>query len=331
MRILVMKINLLLRFISLFLLLNYVGIAYSQRCPSEVIDIEDNIYATVILGEQCWLKENMRATTGAHGESLTYYSPGDDEGNVAKYGYLYTWESAKQVCPEGWHLPSMEEWRKLTIFVRSQERYQCGGVSENISKAMSVKKFWKNNLNPCSIGNLLEENNLTGFSAFPAGTYSDGFYDDFGKAAHFWSSTPEGKNMALTRYLYYHNPYVSVHGDYIKNGLSVRCVYDGKNHIQDEEYDGEEYDGEEYDGEEYDGEEYDDEEYDGEEYDDEEYDDEEYDDEEYDDEEYDDEEYDDEEYDDEEYDDEEYDDEEYDDEEYDDEEYDDEEYDKKRS
>lgn len=242
MRILVMKINLLLRFISLFLLLNYVGIAYSQRCPSEVIDNEDNVYATVILGEQCWLKENMRATTGAHGESLTYYSPGDDEGNAAKYGYLYTWESAKQVCPEGWHLPSLEEWWRLTIFVRSHERYQCGGVSENTSKAMSVKKYWKNNLIPCSIGNLQEENNSTGFSAFPAGTYSNGSYDDFGKLAHFWSSTPEGKDMASTCYLYYYNPYVSVHGDYLKNGLSVRCVYDGGNHIQDE--DEEEYDDE---------------------------------------------------------------------------------------
>lgn len=50
-----------------------------------------------------------------------YFKKGneDDESNVAKYGYLYDWEAANNVCPPGWRLPSVDDWRTLIDYVGS--------------------------------------------------------------------------------------------------------------------------------------------------------------------------------------------------------------------
>ena len=41
----------------------------------------------------------------------------NDQNNVAKYGYLYNWETAKVVCPAGWHLPTNDEWTTLENYL----------------------------------------------------------------------------------------------------------------------------------------------------------------------------------------------------------------------
>lgn len=37
--------------------------------------------------------------------------------NFENDGRLYTWEQASQACPNGWHLPDVEEWYTLINFV----------------------------------------------------------------------------------------------------------------------------------------------------------------------------------------------------------------------
>ena len=41
----------------------------------------------------------------------------NNKNNVRKYGYIYDWETAKNVCPDGWHLPSDKEWFELTEYL----------------------------------------------------------------------------------------------------------------------------------------------------------------------------------------------------------------------
>lgn len=46
-------------------------------------------------------------------ENGNYWAYGNDENNIAIYGYLYDWETAMNIAPEGWHLPSRVEWKWL--------------------------------------------------------------------------------------------------------------------------------------------------------------------------------------------------------------------------
>lgn len=57
-----------------------------------------------------WSKRNLDVAVAPS------YCYDNDERNCARYGRLYTWESAGRACKalgEGWRLPSDGEWREL--------------------------------------------------------------------------------------------------------------------------------------------------------------------------------------------------------------------------
>ncbi len=71
---------------------------------------DGKIYKTVKIGEQWIMAENL-AYKPANGNYWAYDS---NDSNIAIYGYLYDWETAMNIAPEGWHLPSREEWFAIT-------------------------------------------------------------------------------------------------------------------------------------------------------------------------------------------------------------------------
>src|SRR6056297_964922 len=131
-----------------FLLIIFIN-SYSQCGMDIVFDYDGNLYQTVPIGNQCWLKENMRTTHYADGDSImkvegetewnnlsvadkAYCWYNDDSAtNAEKYGKLYTWAAAvngndssdsssvgvQGICPDGWHLPSSCEWEQLAIYI----------------------------------------------------------------------------------------------------------------------------------------------------------------------------------------------------------------------
>lgn len=227
----------------------------SQTCPGTptVTDYDGNVYHTVQIGNQCWMKENLRTTHYSDGTSISlgfvdsvsstiayrYYPYGN---NVSSYGYLYNWKAVMRnssssaanpsgvqgICPDGWHVPSDAEWAQLTNYVSNHSQYVCGNDNENIAKALASSSGWLSNNNICTVGNNCTTNNSTGFSALPSGGYScaAGYSDNVGFSAAFWSSSECYSGYPYSRHLYSSVTVVSPSYADKNNGFSVRCVCD---------------------------------------------------------------------------------------------------------
>lgn len=224
-----------------------------QPCTvaATVTDVDGNMYNTVQIGNQCWMKENLRTTHYAGsteiplGSSATHhdyaaqrYYPNNNAELVGTYGYLYNWAAVMNgassstanpsgvqgICPNGWHVPSDAEWTQLTDYVSIHSAYLCNNDISNIGKALAATTGWNSYTSTCTIGNNPSTNNSTGFSALPAGL---SLSINFGNVADFWSATEETDNLhASIRILRYGEGNV-VKSTYFKNhGMSVRCVRD---------------------------------------------------------------------------------------------------------
>jgi len=120
-------------------------------------------YKIVTIGSQTWMAENLNYEIA---KSSCFKN---DPSKCEQYGRLYFWAAAMQACPQGWHLPSLEEWKILMDAV--------GG--ENVAGSLlKAKTGWRNNGNG---------SDLYGFSVLPAG-YGCGKFEGEGVDAYFWSS-----------------------------------------------------------------------------------------------------------------------------------------------
>jgi len=233
----------------------------SFTCGSTLYDIDGNDYATLLLGSQCWMKQNLRVSHYANGDTILLststvgttspyrYEP---DSNLTTYGYLYNWYAAmggsfssasnpsnvQGVCPDGWHLPSDAEWTQLTDFVASYDNgvYVCGNDYTSISKSMVSQQGWPEiSGDGCRIGNTLSANNSTGFSIPSSGTWDCGGgvgtngegYTNNGHAI-FLSAT-ENDNPTYSVYcreFYYNDSIAERTAPHKTFGRSVRCVRD---------------------------------------------------------------------------------------------------------
>jgi uncharacterized protein (TIGR02145 family) len=176
-----------------------------------VKDVDGNSYHTLAIGNQCWMRENMRATRFSNGDSIMLgqsfdfrhavrYFPGGDSSNVDAYGCLYNWNAVTHsganngnqyvqgMCPEGWHIPSIAEWEDLFGYLSGQSAMNCKNNTQYVAKALAAKSGWAVSEMDCAVGNQASSNNVSGFNALPAGIFV-GKFDFFGKIARFWSSS----------------------------------------------------------------------------------------------------------------------------------------------
>ena len=224
-------------------------------CGATISDIDGNIYNTVLIGDQCWTKENLRvrrynngtaipfdATGGAGGSSSTWnnltigahtiyaHDSVATPSNLTKYGYLYNWYAAKgistngtilandtlRICPSGWHVPTDAEWTTLTDVL--------GGENVAGGKMKSVGNFYWNSPNTGAT-------NESGFSALPGGyRNSGGGFENIRSNAFFWSDTEGVSSIAWNRDLFYNQSYVKRNYYYFginkSVGASIRCLKD---------------------------------------------------------------------------------------------------------
>ena len=228
----------------------------TQPCPDAptVTDVQGNVYNTVQIGNQCWMRENLRATMFADSTPITpgasYSTPEpnyfDDSTSIIpleQRGYLYDWAAAMHeaptsfavpsgvqgVCPNGWHLPSTAEWGVLLSFIRDQAEYNCNGEPTSTAKALASPSWWNSFNTDCCPGNQsVFPNNASGFGAVPAGTLRAYGYDDVGHYALLWTSS-ENESYSEAAY-YYGLDYDSqdvARGSTAKDRRgSVRCLRD---------------------------------------------------------------------------------------------------------
>jgi len=198
---------------------------------NSVTDYDGNIYETVTIGNQTWMKQNLRSLHYADGspiDSVWVYD--DNESNAETWGRLYSWDAAMHgasssngnpsgvqgACPDGWHMPSNAEFEQLIDFVG-------GGVSGGCALKSTDVAYW-------STPN--ENNNSSGFSARGSGMRSDpgSQYQSLKEIARYWSTTEDANNAFLANHMNLMYQYCTVQISSIvgtKNiGYSIRCVKD---------------------------------------------------------------------------------------------------------
>jgi len=200
------------------------------------IDPDDKNYSIVKIGDQTWMAENLAylpAVSGSNvgSDSLPYYYVYGFEGtnvNLAKkaandgnYGVLYNWVAARTACPEGWHLPTDEEWQTLEIALgMTPSESDLSGIRGSVGKILKSTSGWEENGSG---------NNQSGFAAVPMGfRFYEGGFDYLGHGAYHWTDSEYNTTYVWYRHLYH--AYIGTHRglDVKRYGFSVRCVRDAK-------------------------------------------------------------------------------------------------------
>lgn len=183
-------------------------------------------YATIQIGDQCWMAENLNIGTQIDGSSdqtnnysIEKYCYDDNIAQCNVYGGLYQWNEmmgyinipgARGICPEGWHLPTDAEWTDLTNFLGDEDA--AGGKMKETGTT-----HW-NSPNTSAT-------NSNGFTALPGGYRNyNGAFEYMGFYAYWWSSTEFSSTHAYDRHLFFNSANIYRTTNVYNFGFSVRCV-----------------------------------------------------------------------------------------------------------
>jgi uncharacterized protein (TIGR02145 family) len=217
------------------------------RCPGVLVltDIEGNVYNTLQIGNQCWMKENLKTTTYNNGSPIPDVTNGSTWSTLTtgayvwydndiswkdKYGALYNYYAvvdSNGLCPTGWHVPTHDEWTTLTNHI--------GGAGLTGNKLKSCRQAdsslgWDCNTSEHPRWNQHNTQYGTddyGFAGLPGGNRD--FYGSFyliGETGYWWSSTEQSSNNIWHRSLYYNGGGVGMGYAGKRNGVSIRCLRD---------------------------------------------------------------------------------------------------------
>lgn len=214
------------------------AVGYNENISyGELTDARDGkTYRTVKIGDQTWMAENLAL------ELVESYCYGSIYKNCTRYGHLYPWNIAigraeceevscslppvmRGVCPDGWHLPAVEEFETLLEFVGDSSGTYLKSTDEN---------EWLESRGMKSAGT-----DVFGFTALPAGyREADEFTTSNYDATQFWSSTQDDEYHSMALHISQHYQ-ANIWDTPKRNSYSVRCIQDSKEFAPeaDEEFD----------------------------------------------------------------------------------------------
>jgi uncharacterized protein (TIGR02145 family) len=189
--------------------------------PATVTDIDGNIYHTQTIGKQVWIVENLKTTKYRNGDPIpnvigeqwnnldtgAFCSYNNSKSNISTYGLLYNWYAVnddRNLCPEGWHIPTVDEWEILA------------GTGFELKESGTTHWMSPNLCLPES----------SGFKALPGGDCGfDGNFNALTEMGFWWTADMDNTENAWLSIMSNNNAGLSGWVNMDKFiGASVRCI-----------------------------------------------------------------------------------------------------------
>ena len=171
-------------------------------------DIDGNTYPILRIGEQLWMGSNLRVSHYQNGEAIpansgtsslqesesgACLSYNNDQSHDETYGKLYNFKAVQEgnLCPEGWHVPTNDDWQQLISSIEEDEK---------LISTFNIQK-----------GGFFNPQDISPFS-------------DAGKAANWWSSSSVGRNTAAAYNFQSNASSIDRSGANEELFYSVRCI-----------------------------------------------------------------------------------------------------------
>ncbi len=210
-----------------------------------VMDIDSNVYHTVQIGFQCWMAENLKTTRYRNGTPIPYVPsnvewvylntgayawPSNNASWKDAYGALYNWYTivdTNGLCPEGWHVPTDNEWTIMTNYIggtnspHGNELKSCRQVNSPLGGECNTAMHprWD------AFGEYGTDDYW--FSGLPAGFRdSEATFFGFGVFGGWWSSSEDTYGSPLNWSLYKNSSMIGIIATSSQHAFSVRCIKD---------------------------------------------------------------------------------------------------------
>jgi len=218
-----------------------------NEAKAQVTDIDGKTYSTVTIGTQVWMAEDLEVKHYRNGDPIQYIAC-DNESSTDKLKYADQWDTtttgayciavkpfrdcyiqggrsscilyngyaandSRGLAPEGWHIPSKEEWGTLISHL--------GGIN-TAGVMMKSKSGWDTKY-------AKNGNNKSGFNSLPTGNRENGIHMGYCQYAWYWTSTEVSPGISEHLQLGYQvdNSSALTWGNtYWKTGNAIRCIKD---------------------------------------------------------------------------------------------------------
>lgn len=175
-----------------------------------------------------WMAENLRTTTYNDGRPIQlmeadtlwdntalagYCIYNNNQSYLPYYGILYNWYSVNKgtLCPDGWHVPSVEEWGRLLEYLGNDPELAGGKLKENGTTHWESPNFGASD--------------MFGFKALPGGSRDPlGNFSSLKISAYFWSSSVQVDLLAYSVGLLSNSSFLYSNSHHKGYGFSVRCL-----------------------------------------------------------------------------------------------------------
>jgi len=208
---------------------SWMSIEYNSnidfQCGDDLFDKRNNkSYPTVNIGSQCWLAKNLNVGTQIDGTieqannvTIEKYCYENNEENCSSNGGLYQWAEAMNhnisnsqgICPEGWHIPSDNEWKTLELYL-----------------GMAVEQVESEGWRGTNEGAKILNGGESGFNGLLSGfRRTTGAFDDFNRHGYFWSSSSKPPHSYCRGLMDCYSTIIRAYNTPTE-GYSIRCLKD---------------------------------------------------------------------------------------------------------